>query len=289
MNVALSRRMKARQAHQINRLFLELVQQHAGHRLRGRAPSMESQTASMPRMRAISSPRRVRAIGNHHGDFRIEFAAPRSDSRWPRSSIRGPEIRMPSRFTGTPPAGVRASARSLRRCENRRSPSFSSIASARRSAPERNREDHADAQIERAPVIVLRNIADASQFFETAAESAKLPVSIAAASPFGSMRGVLSVMPPPVMCAAPRSSLRRHQRPKRLQIAAMHGQQRVAHRCAHFRQQRVRPIARHFEEQLARQRVAVGVQAGGGQPEQRIARANARAGRAVRCAPPRPR
>jgi len=35
----------------------------------------------------------------------------------------------------------------------------------------------------------------------------QLAVSIAAANPAGSMRGVLSVMPPPVMCAAPLSSL----------------------------------------------------------------------------------
>ncbi len=52
-------------------------------------------------------------------------------------------------------------------------------------------------------------------------------------SPSGSMRGVLSVMPPPVMCAAPFKSFAAMQRAQRLQITAMHGQQRIGDGGAH--------------------------------------------------------
>ena len=100
------------------------------------------------------------------------------------------------------------------------------------------------------------------------------PVSIATPNSLGSMRGVLSVMPPPVMCAAPVQQARRHQRANRLQVAAMHLQQLVAHRRPHCRQHRFRTVPGHFEQQLARQRIAVGVQPVRGQPEQHVARAN---------------
>ena len=69
----------------------------------------------------------------------------------------------------------------------------------------RHRQNHPDAQIERAPVIVLRNIADPPQHFEQARGSSTTRYRSRPES-LGSMRGVLSVIPPPVMCAAPRSS-----------------------------------------------------------------------------------
>ena len=59
-------------------------------------------------------------------------------------------------------------------------------------------------------------------------------VSIAAASPLGRMRGVLSVMPPPVMCAAPRSKPAFHQRADRRQITAVDREQRVRHGRPHL-------------------------------------------------------
>ena len=58
----------------------------------------------------------------------------------------------------------------------------------------------------------------------------------------------------------------------------MHGQQRVADGRADFGQQRLRTVSRDLEQQLARQRIAVGVQSGGGQPEQHVARADRLAG-----------
>ena len=104
------------------------------------------------------------------------------------------------------------------------------------------------------------------------------PRSMRTPKPSGRMRGVLSVMPPPVMCAAPLSKPASCERAQRLQIAAVQLQQLVARRAAQFVNRVSRAVPGHFEQQLARQRVAVGVQPGGGQPEQHVAGADRRAG-----------
>jgi hypothetical protein len=101
-------------------------------------------------------------------------------------------------------------------------------------------------------------------------------VSMATAVPFGkdARRIVGDAAAGNVRGAAQQAG--RHQRPDRLQITAMHLQQRVAHGGADLRQQRLRTVAGDLEEQLARQRISIGVQTGGRQREQHVARAIAR-------------
>ena len=99
----------------------------------------------------------------------------------------------------------------------------------------------------------------------------QVPRSISAAVPSGRMRGMLSVSPPPVMCARPRDEVRRRARPAA--PAGRSGARPAAPRppsspSASTLSCTLRP--RDLEEELAGQGVAVGVQPGGGEADEDV-------------------
>ena len=92
----------------------------------------------------------------------------------------------------------------------------------------------------------------------------------------GRTRGRLSTRPPPVMCARPLSALAGERGEQRL-VVAMHAQQLFADALFQARQLVPGAQAHRLEEHLARERVAVGVQAVGGEADDDVARLDARA------------
>ena len=113
--------------------------------------------------------------------------------------------------------------------------------------------------------------------------------STTAAVPFGSTRGRLSVMPPPVMCAMPLTSPRAEQRFDHREVRPVRAQQGFADRLAKVGNVTVDGELQPIEHDLPGQRVAVGVQPRGRQSEQHIADGDALAVDQMRHAPPRRR
>ena len=77
-------------------------------------------------------------------------------------------------------------------------------------------------------------------------------------------------MPPPVMCASP--CIRRDHRHHARRVAPVHREQRVGHRVAGVAQRVVEAELHPLEHDAAGERVAVGVEPGGGVAEQHVAR-----------------
>jgi hypothetical protein len=104
------------------------------------------------------------------------------------------------------------------------------------------------------------------------------PSSICAPVPLGRMRGRFSVMPPPVMCAMPTVSSRGDQLLDHVQVAAVGFHQGRAGLLLDGGDVLRGLVAGNFKQELAGQRIAVGVQAGGGQSDEHVAGLDADAG-----------
>ena len=94
-------------------------------------------------------------------------------------------------------------------------------------------DDQPDAHVERAEHVVERHAARACRATRRAAAPATTPRRTSAAVPSGRMRGRLSVMPPPVMCAMPLTQAgRRAAAASRAGSERCGAQQRLADRLA---------------------------------------------------------
>ena len=202
-----------------------------------------------------------------------------------------PESRMPSRSHRYSTRGAPALAlRPRGRCERRLAARASGRFGARLAA-----FFAGTAKIMPTPRLKVRRQSSCGTLpmrrssFEDAAGPSTPSCRSRRARPLGSMRGVLSVIPPPVMCAAPLSRSGLSKRAHRLQIAAMHLEQLVADGAPNSGTCVSTTVARDLEQQLARERIAVGVQAGRRQREQHVALADLFAGEAAACARPRRR
>ena len=201
--------------------------------------------------------RRVEPAGGDRLDDRLQVAAAARD-RGCRDGARTATVTVTSRRSGrcrSPEhdaaddgrAGLAGAAQDVQQRD--------------RTSPRRDDREQADAHVERALGIVARHAAGRHQPRKSGG-TVQPRRSIAALVPSGSTRGRLSVMPPPVMCAMPFTQPGAEQRPH--DAADRSGAARAAPRrpsCPSSGTRRRHGQAEVLEDDLARQRIAVGVQA----------------------------
>ena len=140
-----------------------------------------------------------------------------------------------------------------------------------RQVPHAHHEDHPDPQVERAPIIVFRDVADSPQHLENRRHRPRRPVHPHAQPLWQNPRCVIG----DPAAGDVRRSLQHVplvQRANRLQITLVRLQQFVGDAPAQLRRRRRKQVPRHFEQQLARPANSRWCAAPRRQPEQHVAR-----------------